>query len=255
MYTFSKCQCFQMLDNNNYCSVAREKLFRQVDFVMDSTRIWNNHSVNRELHDWHGTTSIQHLNHPRHLPHCTHACCYTGSIGMIHRHLNKLVHTSWNYIAVWGMQLYTGNGWTSADFVGLGPALSSQATECSLHLQSANPISGIHSFRIPHPCHDLKVCPERMIFHSTWRRREFLGLTNAFEEITFLVSTLLRRECSDWPSLPPPLVQQWLSVPFLQCPLYSDFAYRTVLHSLQELGLPLSTSGSKASFPYRICET
>ena len=50
----------------------------------------------------------------------------TGSIGMIHMHLNNEVHIS--CIAVWGMQLYTGTGWSSAYFVGMGPAMSSQAT-------------------------------------------------------------------------------------------------------------------------------
>ena len=70
--------------------------------------------------------------------------------------------------------------------------------------KAPSPISGIHSFIIPHPCHDLEVGPERMVFHSTWRvGGSFSGLTNAFEEITFLVSTSLRRECRDWPSLPP----------------------------------------------------
>ena len=36
------------------------------------------------------------------------------------------------------------------------------------------PISVIHCFLVPHPCHNLKIGPGRMIFHSTCRRREFL---------------------------------------------------------------------------------
>ena len=56
------------------------------------------------------------------------------------------------------------------------------------------PISGIHCFLIHHPCHDLKVGPEQIIFHSTWR--EFLRFDKfVLKKITFLVSILLRREC------------------------------------------------------------
>ena len=85
---------FKCLRISVQLSVISWRQLAELDLVVDNMRILNEHSVNGELYDWHGIASIRH---------------YTGSTGMIHRHLNKGVHISCNPIVVRGMPLYTGN--------------------------------------------------------------------------------------------------------------------------------------------------
>ena len=210
--------------------------------------IWNENPVNGALHDWHGIVSsgilITFI-----ICQSSHAIC-----SMLWHWLNwhdpSALQQASLYLFATALQCEacTVVHWQMMVFIWFYDHCHHYVTMFFVFIKLSEWNSLLPHNLIPHRCYDLGEW--YVIAHGV--EGSLYCLTNALEEITYLVSRLLHRE---FPSLFPinATMASWSTPSIFSISIVTDFAYRTVLYvQFTRIRFPLINLWIIAFFPITI---